>query len=338
MSNSNFIGDTGQSAALPNAAPHYDLRPLSTGEVLDRTFQIYRSRFALFAGLALLPAGVNTISSALRLALLAHPNAHAHLGAAHNLALITYGAVSILAGLLSLVLYGITQAATTWALSAVYLGEAASIKTAYKAAFKHWFRYTLVVLRQIWAGIWLPFTLIMAAVLIPVWTRRHGGSLTWLVVLLVVLASLSFIYGIWAYIRLSLAVPAAVVESLRIRSALRRSAQLMASRKIRVFLLFLLLAALYMVIGTMESPLLILAVRTRGTEAFVMRAVQLTMNFAAATLIGPIGAIGLCLFYFDERVRREGFDIEWMMRKVAPAELSGTEPPSPGQDTPAELA
>lgn len=335
MSSSNFIGDAGQLETLPNSGPRYDLRPLSTGEVLDRTFHIYRSRFALFAGLALLPAAINTITSALRLALLSHPNGHTH---AASYALIAYGAVSILAGLLSLVLYGITQAATTWALSAVYLGESASIKVAYKVAFKHWFRYTLVVLRQVWAGMWLPFTLFMAAFLIPGLARRHGVNLNWLVAILFVLAFLSLIYGIWAYLRLSLAVPAAVVESLKTRPAVRRSAQLLASRKFRVFLLILLLAALYLVIGTMESPLLILAVRTRGTEAFIMRAIQLTINFAAATLIGPVGAIGLCLFYFDERVRREGFDIEWMMRKVAPTDPDGAESAPPEPNTSAEPA
>jgi hypothetical protein len=44
MSSSNAFGDAGQWQA-PAATPHlnYDLRPLSTGEVLDRTFQIYRS-------------------------------------------------------------------------------------------------------------------------------------------------------------------------------------------------------------------------------------------------------------------------------------------------------
>ncbi|MGH9586335.1 MAG: hypothetical protein ACRD3F_05250, partial [Acidobacteriaceae bacterium] len=277
-------------------------------------------------------------TSALRLALLTHPNAHVQATSAYNWALVSYGVLSIVAGLLSLVLYGITQAATTWALSAVYLGEVASIKPAYRIAFRHWFRYTLVVLRQIWAGMWLPFSLFMAAMLVPIWTKRHGGGLKWLVAVLLVLAFLSLIYAIWAYIRLSLAIPAAVVESLSIRAAVRRSAQLLVSRKIRIFLLLLLLFALYMVIGTMESPLLILAIRTRGTEAFVLRAVQLTMNFAAASLIGPVGAIGLCLFYFDERVRREGFDIEWMMRKVAPTEPSLPEPLTTGQDTPAQPA
>ncbi|MGB7191693.1 MAG: hypothetical protein WBD10_16270, partial [Acidobacteriaceae bacterium] len=135
--------------------------------------------------------------------------------------------------------------------------------------------------------------------------------------------------------------PAAVVESLKVRAAMRRSAALLASRKVRVLLLLLLLFALYLVVGTLESPLLILAVRSRGAEAFVTRAIQLAINFVAATLIAPVGAIGACLFYFDERVRREGFDIEWMMGKLAPADAGATgsaELPGPVSETPAEPA
>ena len=32
------------------------LRPMNLGEILDRTFQIYRSRFLVFVGIAALPA------------------------------------------------------------------------------------------------------------------------------------------------------------------------------------------------------------------------------------------------------------------------------------------
>ena len=325
MSSSNAFGDAGQWQA-PAATPHlnYDLRPLSTGEVLDRTFQIYRSRFALFAGLALLPAAVGVVMSAIRLLYAAQLNTHVHVGAALYRAQIFSGSLSLVSVLISTVLYGITQAATTWAVSAVYLGDAASIKSAYGVAFRHWFRYTVIVLRQTWAVVWLPLVFVIAAIMISVATKAHRGALAWLVVLVLVLALLSFIYGVWAYIRISLAVPAAVVESLQVRSAVRRSAQLLASRKVRIFLLLLLLIALYMVVATIESPLLILAMRARGTEAFVTQGINLAVSFVAATLIGPVGAIGLCLFYFDERVRREGFDIEWMMRKIAPAPGSGS--------------
>jgi len=43
-------------------------------------------------------------------------------------------------------------------------------------------------------------------------------------------------------------------------------------------------------------------------------AVQQLAGFVTNALIGPIYATGLTLFYYDQRVRKEGFDIEWMMQ------------------------
>jgi hypothetical protein len=36
--------------------------------------------------------------------------------------------------------------------------------------------------------------------------------------------------------------------------------------------------------------------------------------FFTNTFIGPIGGTGVALFYYDQRVRKEGYDIEWMMQ------------------------
>jgi hypothetical protein len=44
--------------------------------------------------------------------------------------------------------------------------------------------------------------------------------------------------------------------------------------------------------------------------------VQQVAGFVVNTLIGPIYATGLTLFYYDQRIRNEGFDIEWMMRSA----------------------
>ena len=41
------------------------------------------------------------------------------------------------------------------------------------------------------------------------------------------------------------------------------------------------------------------------------------MAFLCSSLIGPVAAIALCLFYVDERVRKEGFDIEFLMNKTS---------------------
>jgi hypothetical protein len=338
MSSGNVLGDA-SPFRTPAASPqlHYDLRPLSTGEVLDRTFQVYRSRFVLFAGLALLPTAVRVIASAVQLIYAAHQDVHVHAGATVYRVQIISASLSMVSTLISMVLYGIMQAATTWAVSAVYLGEAASIKAAYGAAFNHWFRYTVVLLRQVWAFLWLP-CLLLAAAFTVVYISKRQPHLNWLVILLFVLAFLTIFYGVWAYIRISLAVSAAVVESLKVGAAVERSKQLLASRKVRIFLLLLLLCALYMVVGLIESPLLILIVRSRGVQTFVTQAINLAVSFVAGTLIGPVGAIGLCLFYFDERVRREGFDIEWMMRKLASEPGATAEFPPQAQENSAEPA
>lgn len=325
-SGNSWIGteyDSARKSPLPQA--QFDLRPLSTGELLDRTFQIYRSRFSLFAGLAVLPAGVSVLTQAIRLWYAAHQSLHVHHGADLYRVQIITGTLVLVSAIISLVLYGITQAATTWAVSAVYLGDPASIKSAFAVAGKHWLRYTLIVLRQLWTGFWLPFALIVSGVTFQLVNHR-SASANITAGLLYIGAFLSLIYALWAYIRVSLAVPAAVVESLKVRASIKRSKQLLIDRKVRVFLLFVFLFALYMVIFAIQTPLALIALRSRGAQAFVTQSINLALSFVTGTLVGPIGAIAICLFYIDERVRREGFDIEWMMSKIAPSAIPPATP------------
>ncbi len=320
-------------AHLPSSAARFDLRPLSTGELLDRTFQLYRSRFALFAGLAVLPAAVSVAMQAVRLGYSSHQSLQIHTGSNLVKVQVITASLFVVYWIFSLLLYGITQAATTWAVSTVYLGESAVLKAAYETALRHWFRYTLIVLRQIWAGFWLPIVLFAAGVGVGI-ARRGATGATVIAGTLFFAAFVSLAYAIWAYIRVSLAIPAAVMESLQVNASIRRSKQLLVTRKVRVFLLIVLLCALYFVIGAIQMPLAVIALRARGGEAFLTNAISLTIGFLARTLVGPVGAIAVCLFYIDERVRREGFDIEWMMSRIAPATGAAndprqTAPPSP---------
>ena len=49
--------------------------------------------------------------------------------------------------------------------------------------------------------------------------------------------------------------------------------------------------------------------------------VSLFIGFLSLVLITPVGEVGLCLFYLDQRVRKEGFDIEYMLLRTAPEPL-----------------
>jgi hypothetical protein len=268
------------------------------------------------------------VTQSIRLWYAAHQSVHVRQGAELYRVQVVTGSLTFVSAVLSLVLYGIVQAAATWAVSAVYLGEPASIKAAYTTAGRHWMRYTLIVLRQLWTGFWLPTLLIVIGLALQL-SHPHSVRFTTSAGLLYLLAFFTLIYAIWAYIRVSLAVPAAVVESLKVRASIRRSKQLLVDRKVRILLLFIFLFALYLVIGAIQTPLALIALRSRGAQAFVTHAISLAISFVTGTLVGPIGAIAVCLFYIDERVRREGFDIEWMMTKIAP----GT-PAHPGEGFP----
>jgi hypothetical protein len=55
-----------------------------------------------------------------------------------------------------------------------------------------------------------------------------------------------------------------------------------------------------------------------------IRVLQQLVAFCTNTFVGPIYATGFTLFYYDQRVRKEGYDIERMMRAAgleAPATL-----------------
>jgi hypothetical protein len=47
-----------------------------------------------------------------------------------------------------------------------------------------------------------------------------------------------------------------------------------------------------------------------------MSVVQQLRAFLTNTFVGPIYATGFTLFYYDQRVRKEGYDIERMMHNA----------------------
>ena len=116
-------------------------------------------------------------------------------------------------------------------------------------------------------------------------------------------------------LRYSLAVPACVVEDLQARKAIRRSIELSKGSRGRIFLLGLLVVAVQMGLVLITQLFFIVATfKHHGKLPVGIRALQQVIAFFTNTFVGPIYATGLTLFYYDQRVRKEGFDIEWMMR------------------------
>ncbi len=287
----------------------HELRPLTTGEILDRTFFLYRSNFWLYVGLASIAAGASVLAS---IGKLTYFHFNAGMQATSPKAMLGSVVIPVVGALIYFAVYSVTHAATVSAVSAIYLSEETSMGAALRAVRGHWVRYCLISLWQSWSGGWMFLLLIAPMVLIPILGIKN---LNGLVALLVVFVLASFVYGVIAYIRNSLAIPAAVMENLKVRAAMRRSKVLVAGRKGRIFLLGLLMIALYMVAGVLQMPFALLILHSRSAEHVLVQVISLLVAFLCSSLIGPVAAIALCLFYIDERVRREAFDIEFLMNR-----------------------
>ena len=283
----------------------YELRPLSTGELLDRTFSLYRRRFWLYCGLSAVSATLSTLLQVCRFTILGVPG---RLGAAQApRALIISGVATMVTAVLYLLAYAVTQAATIAAVSSVYLGHETSMGKALEAVRPKWWRYILIALWQGWSAIWLFLLLSIPAIVLIGFRMRDLGYL------LLVLSVGSLVYGVIAYLRNSLAVSASVFEGLGVRSAMRRSKGLSAGRKGSIFLLMVLLYVLNLVATGLQMPFALLLMSSEGGRRFLGQGMSLALGFVSSSLIGPVGAIALCLFYIDQRVRKEGFDIEALM-------------------------
>ncbi len=94
------------------------LRPMALGEILDRTAELYRTHFLLFAGTSAIFAGIMLAVQLLyvrSLVLLGYPNMMAHF---------QWGTASgaVLEGLVILMLAGLSIAANNRAVAWVYSG------------------------------------------------------------------------------------------------------------------------------------------------------------------------------------------------------------------------
>jgi hypothetical protein len=334
-----WIGEQDQAYGRPAMVPpvpvqRYELRPLSTGEILDRTFVLYRSRFWLYTALSSIGAVLTTLGAIGSMTYMQMSGQSVALTARGTL---VSSAVTLVGALLAFVAYSFTQAATTSAVAAVYLGRETSIGMAVRSVQRTWYRYILIALWQAWSYLWVPVVLFLPAfgltAYLAVRTRSGAAAIGILVVLLFVGGFGGFIYGIVAYLRNSLAVPASVMEGLPVRPSMRRSKLLTPGTKGRIFLMGLLLGALYMVAGTLQFVFGLMIAMTRSYAHVVGQVGSLLVGFLTGALVGPVAAIALCLFYIDQRVRKEGFDLEFLISLAAPPQ-----PMIPRQPVSAEIA
>jgi hypothetical protein len=124
------------------------------------------------------------------------------------------------------------------------------------------------------------------------------------------------IYTVMMGLRYSLAMPSCVVENLKARDAIRRSIDLARGSWGRIFLLALLIGVIkFGLVMVTQVFVFVAAFKHPGQlPGPGISALSQVIGFFTNTFLGPIWAAGITLFYYDQRVRKEGYDIEWMLQ------------------------
>ena len=307
------------------------LRPLTLSEILDRTAQLYRSRFLVFLGIGTIPAGTIFVFAAGAFAFFMWmgTNARKGLSVADILVWVFLILLVVLAIPVSLAATALGEAAMSDAAARLFLGEKITIRSAYKAVWKRGWRYVGLLLLQGLVIVGVPSVAFLIATALMIAGKVRGVATNdnsplfagLLFLLMFVLGA----FAVWMLLRLCLAFPVSVVEQSTAWSALRRGVMLSRGTRGRIFLLYVLGVFLSQILAwCVTFPVLIAIALLPGLQgqahAKAVGVVAMSATYGAflavKALTKPIYGIALTVFYFDQRIRKEGFDIEWMMQQA----------------------
>jgi hypothetical protein len=283
----------------------FDLRPLSLGEILDRTFTLFRSYFVLFVGISAIPRVLLLVLNLAQVFVLIPTGIGLGGGTPKTPAptagliggIVAYGILALLAVVVGVIVVLLTQGATIVAVSELYLGRSITIADSFRRV------------------------------------RGELGTLLGVVILngLAILAGFIclIIPGIYIMCRLLVCVPAALSENLGPTESLERSFSLTKDNAGRAFVILLLYGALSIGAGILfAAPFEIGVVLSKSRPGMMLFWLAMTQvgAFAAGVLVTPVLTIASAVFYYDLRVRKEAFDLQLLMSPQGIMPASGGVP------------
>ena len=297
-------------------------RPLSAVDLFDEAFDLYKRNFVLFLSIVAIVIVPSTIFSDIyALKMVNALTARITVGASDpTTAFATLGDFAkqgvsqfILFYIAMLVPWTLSYLALTSAVSARYLGKTASLATAYVAGY-----------RKLFAGIVAAFVFTL--------TLNAGGVIAAFGVLYPDLAPAFVVVGVIVELFTGLVIlakyplfmGAILNENLGPFKALKRSSTLTQHDSGRIVWIFMCLSVLFMVVyvavegvlelltgGIVQSSILVIPVLQNNRIV----AGQIADGLAAM-LINPFMMIIVTLVYFDQRVRKEGYDMEVLASRL----------------------
>jgi len=285
------------------------LQPMTIGASLDRAVDILRAKFLLFIGISFVP-GLAQLG--MRLASV-HPSAGDNPSVLHmSLVAATYIAAFAF-WLADFVLGAVANAATCFAASKVLFGDEITIRAAYQQFLSKGGRFVAIAFFQALYAFW---PLIPAAIIAGVLAVALGGSSSYLSVVIIIVCVLPCVY---LYSRYALAYPASAIENLSSGNAIERSIQLSEGGRWRITLGYALPASLAIAVNVGANQLIQLLKPMSpllSHSPLAIAALTGLANFLVYLAFSPLNAIILTVLYYDQRMRREGYDIERLMESA----------------------
>jgi hypothetical protein len=322
------------------------LRPMPLGEILDRTIQIYRSRMLLFAAIGALSA-ISSLAVAVA-SRFVWPIA-TYLSHGLGVSRTTAGyLVSWIDGHFTLALHSVLYPVYISCASGMVFGSDVSARRGFGVLRKRWRTYAWLGTLKVLLQMIIPEALAVGLLaLVGVAADHMSGDnplldpMMWTFVGILGVFALYVVFWFWP--SLAFSFQACVAETLPARASLRRSFRLARGRRGSVVLVWATIwianSIAWFVLQYILwwAMYLLLHGRMYGNLSQRVFAVALYGAWGVGVaLLAPIYPIAVTLFYYDQRIRKEGFDVEWMMQSAGMMEDAGT--PAAGAESAAPEA
>jgi hypothetical protein len=304
----------------PRVHAGIQLHPMGIGELLDRSFRMIREYFWLFFLIILIPQGISFLVGKgiqLNLGEIGRTGAPLAMGAG-------IGISAILAGLVFIILQFWAQGALIYAVSETYLGHSTSVGRSYGAVRR-------VLGRLLGTLILFVILIMLVPALLGVFAAFFVGFLSAMGAGKVAVGILIFfvvVVGVWFFFRLFLnwllVDKVVVLEGIGWIKALKRSTELMKGRtepgfwksnKMKAGLILLLGVLIGIGIELIfQIPGFIFGFVFKGS--LLGRTVLEVLSIVGKTLTTAFTATAMILYYYDIRLRKEGFDLKMMAENL----------------------
>jgi len=313
-----------KESSVPSGPPEgsFPLEPLSLGGILDRTFQICRAHFWKLITVVAIWWGVATLVGILFIIVGAVAGlTAASLGQLPLWLLISVGVILIPVGLIVLIAtFYLAQGALIHAVSSIYTGREVRVGASYS--------FVLGRLRKLALTYILVFVLMFGMVIAAgaagaAWFavfRYVTDSGLWAVLVslpLWLVLACAVIYGMF---KLLLVDKVIIIEDLGYMAAIKRSWALISGKAegqwprgyfLRLFILlqlFILINIAVSLLFQIPGALMVLLPMPK----ILAQIVSHILSNVGSVVAGLFASVGMVVFYYDIRNRKEGFDLEML--------------------------